>query len=262
MAIQLAHLWFAGMEFLGFAWPKDDQVDLLAHPHHRGIEAAMLSWAEGARRLTSSTREPLSLRAWAYDGDTQRTALLRGQGYERTDTGFVYRSRALDLPIPTPHLPPGYALRQLGGHAETEQRVAVHRAAFSGSRMSVATHRSLIDAPTYRADLDLVAVAPDGTFAAFGIVWLDIANRLGVFEPVGTHPAHRCQGLGQAILSEGMRHLQQLGARAAYVNSRGEDVAANRLYESVGFGLVDCNHAWQKSLHPTPAGSAPSDLHA
>jgi ribosomal protein S18 acetylase RimI-like enzyme len=117
-----------------------------------------------------------------------------------------------------------------------------------------------MDAPTYRADLDLVAVAPDGAFAAFGIVWLDIANRLGVFEPVGTHPAHRRQGLGQAILSEGMRRLQRLGARAVYVNSRGEDVAASRLYESVGFGLFDRNHAWKKSLYRTPAGSAPSDL--
>ncbi|HEV7129974.1 MAG TPA: GNAT family N-acetyltransferase [Ktedonobacterales bacterium] len=260
MAIQLVHLWFADAALLGFAWPKDDQVDLLAHPHYRDIEPAMLHWAESARRLNSKASEPLSLRAWAYDGDTRRTALLRGQGYVRTDTSFVYRSRTLDVPIPALHLPSGYTLRQLEGHAEIEQRVAVHRAAFTGSHMSVAKHCTLMDAPTYRADLDLVAVAPDGAFAAFGIVWLDIANRLGVFEPVGTHPAHRRQGLGQAILSEGMRRLQRLGARAVYVNSRGEDVAASRLYESVGFGLFDRNHAWKKSLYRTPAGSAPSDL--
>lgn len=56
--------------------------------------------------------------------------------------------------------------------------VAVHRNAFAPSRMTVEKYRRIMNAPTYRPDLDLVVVAPDGTFAAFCIVWFDEVNRL------------------------------------------------------------------------------------
>jgi len=248
-AIALAQLWFTGDLLVGVAWPKDDQVDLLTHPHHRDIEAGMMSWAERARRARADAGgEALPLRTWTYDGDAPRTALLQAHGYTRTATHFRYHSRLLDTPVPVSPLPPEYTLRPVTGTADIEPRVAVHRAAFAPSRMSAARYHRLMGAPTYRADLDLIVVAPDGTFAAFCIVWFDVANRLGVFEPVGTHPAHRRRGLGQAILYEGLRRLRQLGARTAFVNSYGGDEAAERLYTSVGFQLVDRNYAWEKLL--------------
>ncbi len=247
-AIDLAHLWFAGDVLAGFAWPKDDQVDLLSHPEHRGVEAAMLRWAETERSAAGAGSEPVVLRAWAYGGDITRTALLRANGYERTVTCFVCRAQSLDAPIPAASLPPGYAIRHMRDLADVEARVGVHRAVFTRTRLSVSRYGDLMRAPTYRADLDLVAVAPDGTFGAFAIVWLDTFNRLGVFEPVGTHPAHRRRGLGRALLHEGLRRLQDLGAGTAHVNSRHDDPAPNCLYESAGFSLVDRNYAWSKLL--------------
>src|SRR5207248_840451 len=107
------------------------------------------------------------------------------------------------LPVPVP--PPGYALRHVRGEADLERRVAVHRDAFAPSRMTVAKHRAVMGAPTYRPELDLVAVAPDGSFAAYCIAWFDAANRLGVFEPVGCHSAHRRLGLATAVMREGLR---------------------------------------------------------
>src|ERR671936_569373 len=48
-------------------------------------------------------------------------------------------------------------------------------------------------------ELDQVAVAPDGSFAAFCLCWLYEENRAGNLEPVGTHSDHRRRGLARAV---------------------------------------------------------------
>ena len=158
------------------------------------------------------------------------------------------RSRELDGRVDEPRVPAGYALRHVGGGADLERRMAVHRAAFAPSRMSAAKHRGVMGSQTYRPDLDLIVLAPDGSFAAFCIVWLDEANGLGVFEPVGTHPEHRRRGLGMEGLREGMRRVRALGARTAFVTSLGSAEPANALYDAVGLPVMDQNRAWQWTL--------------
>lgn len=101
--------------------------------------------------------------------------------------------------------------------------------------------------PSYRHDLNLVAEAPDGSFAALVGVTYDDANRRGIFEPVCTHPDHRRKGLARALMFEGLRRLKSLGANDAYVET-GEDVPPNRLYEAVGFTEAYRGYVWQKML--------------
>lgn len=248
-AIRRVRLWCDdGGEVVGFAWPsdRDVQVDLIVHPDHRRLDDEMLAWAEEDRR---GRGEPASvLTAWAYDSDEARQATLRQRDYDPAGEYLFLRRRALDGSIAEPQVPAGYTLRQVRGEPDLGRRVAVHRDAFAPSRMSEAKHRAVMRAPTYRPDLDLVVEAPDGSFAAFCIVWFDEANRIGVFEPVGTHSGHRRLGLGRAILGEGMRRLQALGAATAYVSSWHASAAANRLYDSAGLAVVDRNQAWKKSL--------------
>ena len=98
----------------------------------------------------------------------------------------------------------------------------------------------------YRRDLDLIAVAADGEFAAFATVWFDDVTRTGAFEPVGTAPEHQRKGLGKAIMTEGLRRLQHLGATLAYVGSF--NTAAHALYASVGFTRYDLSERWIKRL--------------
>jgi mycothiol synthase len=224
------------------------QVDLLVHPAYRGIEDEMLAWAETMQRVALASAS-LRLTAWAFTRDAVRTALCRKRGYTRTDEGLVYMSRSLEHPPPQRILPPGYSIRSVSTDEDIKQRVAVHRAAFAPSQMSKEGYRLLVrEAPTYRADLDLVVVAPDGNFAAFCLIWLDTVNALGVFEPVGCHPDYQQRGLTRAVIEEGLRRLHDLGARAASVNSHRGDKAAARLYVSTGFREIDCMEAWQKGL--------------
>jgi ribosomal protein S18 acetylase RimI-like enzyme len=63
-----------------------------------------------------------------------------------------------------------------------------------------------------------------------------------VFEPVGTHPNHQKRGLGTAVMSEGLRRAQKLGATLATVSSYSK--GAHALYESMGFTEVDILEPW------------------
>ena len=102
-------------------------------------------------------------------------------------------------------------------------------------------------APCFRVDLDLVAVAPDGSFAAYVGIPYDEANRWGIFEPVCTHPDHQRKGLGRALMSEGLLRLWQLGATDASVDT-GDMVAANAFYTAMGFTEAYKGFSWRKWL--------------
>lgn len=244
-AIQRARIWLdESGSVVGFAWPSDDRLEHFSHPDYRHLEPEMVTWAEQQIRAAG---EHTAMTAFAYDSHPWRQEHLRSLGFERASESNRYWHRSLDdLP---PLEPLGdYVARNLRGEEELPARVAAHRDAFAPSRMTVEKHRAVMASPTYRPDLDLVIEAPDGTIAAYCIVWLDEANAHGVFEPVGCHSAHRQRGLTKAVMFEGMRRLRELGARTASVVSHPTEVAANRLYASAGFTSIDMNVEWVKQL--------------
>lgn len=130
---------------------------------------------------------------------------------------------------------PGYTIRPLAGAAELDDYVALHRAAFGSHSMTSAWRRRALGMPTYRLDLDLVAVAPDGGLAGFCVGWLDSARRVGQVEPIGTHPAHQRRGLGRALLDEMFRRFAAHGAVTAIVETENVRSPAQGLYASAGF---------------------------
>jgi ribosomal protein S18 acetylase RimI-like enzyme len=89
----------------------------------------------------------------------------------------------------------------------------------------------------YRRELDCVVEAPDGSFAANCLVWLDEENRVGELEPVGTDPRFRRRGLAAAVCTYAVSQLREHGAATAVVYARGDPAypAPRKLYESIGF---------------------------
>lgn len=246
------HLWEDGFgKLVGVVNPEDrGTVFVQIHPDHRCLEDEMFDWAERrhqASRPADADRWPLSTSV--YDYDRERAALLTQRGYRNLGLGGYKRRCALERPIPDAPLPAGYSIRNIRGKDQRDlaKWAAVDNQAFNITKHTAETVQVRLRAPTYRQDLDLVAVAPDGTFASFCIVWFDEVNRYGAFEPVGTHPAHRKRGLAKAAMCEGLRRLKALGGTMAYVGC-GTDVAANRLYESVGFTDFYRDYPWQKDF--------------
>jgi mycothiol synthase len=217
------------------------------HPAYRHLEPDMIAWAEahlavptddGRRRIATSV----------FEFDWQRQATLTQRGYTRTDWWGVKRWCPLIAPLPVVNLPEGFTVRALRMDDDLADRCAVSDRAFNSSiPMSVAHYRHFQTAPGYRIDNDLVVVGPDGRFVAFATVWLDALNRIGIFEPVGTDPAHQRKGFGRAVMVAGLRRLQALGATMAWVGT-GSDPAANGLYEATGFVGVHRETVWEKFL--------------
>ena len=165
---------------------------------------------------------------------TETVRMLEDAGYLRSQKKwYEHMVRSLDQ-LPEPSVPAGYHIRSVEGDADVERRVEVHRAAFAPSRVVPESYRAVMRAYPYRPELDNVVVAPDGSFAAFCLCWIDIENRVGLLEPVGAHPAHRRQGLAAAACLAGLRALKHAGADTAVVYSAGASQAL-RVYERIGF---------------------------
>ena len=145
----------------------------------------------------------------------------------------------MDAPIAPLPLAPGYAIRALGDGLELLERCYASGLGFHDGDIQIAVenradptwYRNIQTAPLYRRDLDLVAIAPDGAIAAFCTVWFDDATQSAYVEPVATVPAHQRRGLGKALVTEGLRRVQRMGATVAFVS--GYSSAANALYQSV-----------------------------
>jgi mycothiol synthase len=218
-------------------------------PYFRDLEAEVIAWAEDhlGERLPDGSRR---LQVYVWDYDRTRRALLEERGYTELDAGGWMRlarfagAQAAPVALARP-----YELRTTSAASDAvdAQLVAdLLNAAFQRTQHSAAEYsRFMSESPSFRHDLNLVAVARDGSFAAHVGVTYDEANRFGIFEPVCTHPDHRRRGLARAMIAEGMLRLQALGAQTACVET-GDMEPANALYRACGFSEEYRGHWWQR----------------
>lgn len=240
-------LWLAGDTVLGWGYVIKGEIELIVgEEHYRDVLPAMMDWARDAAKRAGRNTVDL----YARDGDHERQAIYAAAGYRRMDDYYTYRRFDLTVAPPAPELPVGYRFRDMTGAdvATIEQRIGLHRVVWAPSVWTPEKHTRLMTAPNYRADLDLIAVAPNGDFAAYTIIWFDPELNLGTFEPVGCHPEYRRQGLTSAVMYEGLRRLRALGAERAVVGSTHDNPASNGLYESCGFLLADHLRRWELAL--------------
>jgi ribosomal protein S18 acetylase RimI-like enzyme len=131
----------------------------------------------------------------------------------------------------------------VAGEEELEAHVALRRAAFESTNPTAAHRLTVMRDPEYRPDLDLVAVAPDGTLAGFCLCSIGreenarLGRDEGWVDTLGTRPAYRKLGLGRALLLTGLRRLRASGIAVAVLGT-GQGNPAVALYESAGFRVA------------------------
>jgi GNAT superfamily N-acetyltransferase len=228
-----------------FAWLDPPTLgDAIVDPAELQLLDEALDWLEGEYRARGISSITVILVA----GDAPRLEALERRGYALGDGGNMRLwQRLASAPI-APALPAGYSLGQVSTPADIERRVFVESDSFGDFTLTAETWRFVQRLPTYRPELDIIAVAPGGTGAAACTCWYDAATRCGEFEAVGTAQAHRRRGLGRAVIVEGLRRLHELGATTAVVFTQNTNDAAIALYESCGFEIVAEDRAWNKSL--------------
>jgi ribosomal protein S18 acetylase RimI-like enzyme len=219
-------LWEEDGHVVAYAWLFErDVLEFCVHPERPELLDAVLTWADARETAT-------------LDANEEAIAALERHAYQRVPGDapwFAFLVRELaDLPIPV--LADGFSLRT-AGETDVESRVEAHRSAWQPSRMTLESYRNVRRAWPYRADLDCIAVAPDGRVASYCLAWLDDRNRVGELEPVGTHADFVGRGLAAAVCSYALVRLQEEGATLAVVYPRGDAAypAPKRLYESLGF---------------------------
>ena len=229
------HLWLEGARCVAWAWlDRPAELSFEVRPNSE-LHDRVLDWFEAE----AEGERPFSV--WAQDDDPETVGVLERRGYELAARGRWYAHYVLELEesSSTADVPHGYTLRTMRDESDLKERVEVHRAVWSPSRVTDESYRNVMAAWPYRADLDCVAETAEGTFASYVLCWYDEANRVGEFEPVGTHPDHRRQGLSSATCRYALRRLREEGARTAvvYAGGRAEDAPARALYESLGFRM-------------------------
>ncbi len=187
---------------------------------------------------------------WVNEADVLFKDILSQRGFARSKFHAEHmRLRPLTQPVPDSVPPAGYTVRALGDENELPARSWLSWKAFHPDELDEKYqgwewYKNVQRVPLYNCDLDIVAVASDGELVAFCTVWVDNVTHTAVFEPVGTHPKHQKRGLGKAVMSEGLRRAQKLGATLATVSSYSP--GAHALYNSMGFTEFDLLEPWIK----------------
>jgi predicted N-acetyltransferase YhbS len=220
-----ARLWHEDGRLVGWGWVTGGtELEFQVRPTHRALLDEILDWAAPGELLVPS-----------HHADAIARIERHGLVHMPSAPWMRLNSRSLD-DLPEPVLPDGYSLRTVR-EGDFASRVEAHRSAFQPSRFREDIYTFTRATPSYRGDLDCVAIAPDGSVAAYVLAWLDEENGVGEFEPVGTHADHQGRGLGRAVNLFALHRLREEGATLALVACRGDDAypIPRKLYESVGF---------------------------
>ncbi|WP_157529904.1 GNAT family N-acetyltransferase [Microtetraspora niveoalba] len=209
--------------------------DVFTAPSLRGTaaELRMLRTAYETTGRLMGADEPFVLTD-LFDCDTTRADLLTRLGFARFRVWDHVNERELDGGLPEPSLPPGFVLR--GARLDDAGQLAEARNhSFEESWTGDLYRSAVMEKPGYDPAREIVVESPEGRIAAFTVYWTDERNRIGHFEPVGTHRDFQRRGLARAAMLYAMRRMADDGMTAVTVNHNAENLAAARLYASLGF---------------------------
>ena len=211
--------------------PSDAWIQI--HPDYRSreLEEEMISVAEDM--YLRNEVEKLTFMTFAED--TLRIKILSLRGYHREGWSEQYRTMDLGFAVKAPELREGYRIRHQRPEDVRSRIRASWRAfhpndpddSFDGENWYANIERI----PTYRRDLDLIAVNEDDEVSGFCTIWYDDMTRTGYMEPVGRKPEVRVRNLMRSLLLEGAARLQRLGG--IQLSVAGSSFPANVLYASV-----------------------------
>ena len=210
------------------------EAEFVVDPDHRqsGQGRAMLE-------LLLSTRQRLLV--WAHGDHAGAKALAARKGLTRERTLLHLRGAVFESDIP---LVTSFTDDDIDDWLELNARAfAYHPQQGAIGRQDL---ESLMTQPWFNRD-DLLVMRERGRMVAY--TWMKVDGALGEFYIVGVDPERQKSGLGRTMMEAGFGHLAAKGIRTAHLYVDPSNVAAVRLYRSMGFydHAVDVQYSWVAS---------------
>ncbi len=234
------------------------QAFLHVHPDFATADLIEEMIALAEERLWTIGKDGIKkVRVYTDSQDKIQLEILHRRGFQRVEQPEVrefQHRRFLEETLPEIPATPGYRIRPLRDGLELLERCYASGLGFHEDDVNTARdnrdhpewYNHIQTAPLYRRDLDLIAIASDGSIASFSTFWFDDVTRTAYIEPVATVPNHQRKGLGKAVILAGLHRLQRMGCQVAFVG--GYSPAANALYFSVMGPQYDVSEPWEKIM--------------
>ncbi|MEM8862328.1 MAG: GNAT family N-acetyltransferase [Chloroflexota bacterium] len=245
------HFWNNSIddEMLAIGWysAAHHGLDLLIDPDFLDLEKRVLAWGnQRYRQFRAENRGYGQLKIQVFNWDQPRQQRLAQAGFRRDMFYYVWFEQSLNAPQAHAEPLSGFEIRRLQPN-EAAERAELHNSAFFTDDVTQASYERLIQSPAYVNAIDLVSVAPDGRLAAFVLGWIDPVRKVGMLEPVGTHPEFRRLGLAKSLVKEMLNQMKLAGMQTAQVYTENPNIGAKRLYGSAGFRIVGKQYDWVKT---------------
>ncbi len=222
---------------------------LQIHPKYRFYEEEIIHWIEEQRKKTRRASEEPELNFYVLGTDTKRINLLSKLDYKNLGFDEYNRNRPLELPVSNYDIPNGFHIRNVNITKDFVKYREVISTVFPHcNKMTERIFEIFTSASFYNEKLDIIAVAPNGDFAAFCTVRLDPKSKIVELEPVGTHPKYRRLGLAKAVINEALIRLKEYNPSVICIPGAATTEGANRLYDSLGFTEKIEVYYWQKKF--------------
>ncbi|MCA1222353.1 mycothiol synthase [Streptomyces sp. 8L] len=191
------------------------------------------------------------LRVWAHGGKSGARHLAQVLGLTLFRELRQMRRPLAPLDIPDPQIPAGVAIRTFVPGEDDAAWLALNAAAFA--------HHPEQGGMTQRDLDDRIAEPwfdPKGFFLAeragelIGFHWTKVhaEERLGEVYVVGVSPDAQGGGLGKTLTAIGLRHLAAEGLPTAMLYVDGDNTAAVRVYEGLGFTTHETDLMYRTEL--------------
>lgn len=220
------------------------------------IVGAALGWAEAraADRARTTGREALLCLTVVGDRP-QGAAWPVSAGFVHLAEGdVVHLARPLQGLPAVPRLPEGFRLHPMPGPAELTRDSTAYAPILA--RRGLAQRRRLMTHPEYEPALEFLALAPDGTVAAYCETslsrssWALLGQRTGTIDWLASAPDLRRRGLGRALLTIALHRLRDAGAETAKLFTERTNTPARRLYRALGFVEEGEGRCYARSFGP------------
>ncbi|TFF94488.1 GNAT family N-acetyltransferase [Candidatus Thorarchaeota archaeon] len=244
-------LWLADDRIAAFTMVKPSgECWVNVHPDHTTHVKELVEAAEQQLlQMKTGGEERPKLEVFVADPSKELESVLVKRGYSLAGLEGYIRERAVYSPAPAYTVPEGFIVRNANIEEEFEEYRRVLGSVFGHcANMTRSLARRYSTASFYNAELDIVAVAPDGHFGAFCTVRVDPSSKITELEPVGTHPNYRRMGLAKAVICEGLKRLKKHSPTNVCIPGAAPTAAADRLYESLGFTNTGRINIWQRAL--------------